>query len=91
MLILPMYRIAAAHWPQPIVEQVYPEGRVALRESLPLRGDDSVVRSRPLNAARIEFRDGTFTLGYLVAIRAGEDEARSPPTGMVWRPADGSC
>lgn len=86
-----MYRIAAAHWPQPIVEQVYPDGRVTLRESLPVPGDEGMVRSRPLNAARIELRDGTLVLGYLVGLRAGDEESRNPPSGTVWRPADEDC
>src|SRR6056297_471199 len=76
MLLLPMYRVAAAHWPPPIVEQVYPDGRVTLRESLPPFGDDGIVRSRPLNAARVEFGNGAHALGYLVALRVGDDEAR---------------
>jgi len=91
MLALPLYRVAAAEWPESIVEQVYPDGRVSLRESLPLYGDDSVVRSRPLNAARIEFDDRPYMLGYVVAIRAGDDAPRSPPAGTVWRPDGENC
>jgi len=91
MLLLPMYRVAAAHWPPPIFEQVYPDGRVTLRESLPPFGDDGIVRSRPLNAARLEFGNGAYALGYLVALRVGDDKARNPPTGMVWRPPAENC
>lgn len=91
MLALPLYRVAVAKWPEPIVEQVYPDGRVSLRESLPRFGDDGVVRSRPLNAARIEFDDRAYVLGYVVAIRAGDDTPRTPPTGVVWRPESDDC
>ena len=91
MLALPVYRLAAAEWPQAIVEQVYPDGRVSLRESMPLYGDDGVVRSRPLNAARIELDDRTHLLGYVVAVRTGEDAPRMPPTGTVWRPDSEDC
>lgn len=91
MLALPLYRVAAAKWPKTIVEQVYPDGRVSLRESLPRFGDDGVVRSRPLTAARIEFDDRTHVLGYVVAIRAGDDALRTPPSGTVWRPANEDC
>jgi len=91
MLAVPMYRIAAAYWPQPIVEQVYPDGRVTLRESLPVFADDGIVRSRPLNASRIEFEDGAIKLGYVVAIRAGEAAPRDPPNGKVWIPAGDQC
>jgi len=91
MLALPLYRVAAAKWPEPIVEQVYPDGRVSLRESLPLSGDDGVVRSRPLNAARIEFDDQARVLGYVVAIRSVEDALRTPPGGTVWRPGGEDC
>ena len=91
MLTLPLYRVAAAEWPEPIVEQVYPDGRVSLRESMPPYGDDGVVRSRPLNAARIEFDDRAYVLGYVVAVRTGEDSPRTPPTGTVWRPDSEAC
>ena len=91
MLALPLYRLAAAKWPEPIVEQVYPDGRVNLRESLPVFGDDGVVRSRPLNAARIEFDDRTHVLGYVVAIRAGDEAPRNPPGGNVWHPDSDGC
>lgn len=91
MLALPLYRVAAVKWPEPIVEQVYPDGRVTLRESLPLYGDDGVVRSRPLNAARIEFADRAYLLGYVVAIRNGDAAAGSPPDGTVWRPGGEDC
>lgn len=91
MLAAPLYRIAAAHWPEPIVEQVYPDGHLNLRESLPTFGDDAVVRSRPLNAARIEFESGEYVLGYVVAIRAGEGASRKPPEAMVWRPGGKAC
>ena len=70
MLALPLYRLAAANWPEPIVEQVFPDGRVTLRESMPLYGNDGMVRSRPLNAARIEFDDqahGAFAHAFAVA------------------------
>lgn len=91
MLALPLYRVAAAEWPESIVEQVYPDGRVSLRESLPLYGDDSVVRSRPLNAARIEFVDQAFVLAYVVAIRTDDEAPRSPPAGTVWHPDGENC
>lgn len=91
MLAVPLYRIAAAYWPEPIVEQVYPDGHLNLRESLPTFGDDAVVRSRPLNAARIEFENGEYVLGYLVALRVDEGASRKPPDGMVWRPDDKAC
>ena len=91
MLALPLYRVAAAKWPEPIVEQFYPDGHVSLRESLPQYGDEGVVRSRPLNAARIEFDDRTYVLGYVVAIRAGDAAPRSPPGGTVWRPDGEDC
>lgn len=91
MLALPLYRLAAANWPEPIVEQVYPDGRVTLRESKPLYGNDGMVRSRPLNAARIEFDDRAHVLGYVVAIRAGDDAPRTPPGGTVWRPEGDDC
>jgi len=91
MLVVPLYRIAAAYWPEPIVEQVYPDGHVSLRESLPMIGDDGAVRSRPLNAARIEFKSGSYLLGYVVTIRTAEGELGGPPTGMVWRPGDRDC
>lgn len=91
MLALPLYRVAAAQWPEPIVEQVYPDGRVSLRESMPVYGDDGVVRSRPLNAARIQFDDQGYLLGYVVAVRTGDEAPRSPPTGTVWRPDGSDC
>ena len=91
MLALPLYRVAAAQWPEPIVEQVYPDGRVSLRESMPVYGDDGVVRSRPLNAARIQFDDQAYLLGYVVAVRIGDEAPRSPPTGTVWRPDGSDC
>lgn len=92
MLALPVYRLAAAKWPQSIVEQVYPDGRVNLRESMPKFGDDGVVRSRPLNAARVESADGSHLLGYVVAIRnAGDDTPRRPPSGTVWKPPSLDC
>lgn len=92
MLALPLYRLAAVKWPQPIVEQVYPDGRVSLRESVPQFGDDGVVRSRPLNAARVEYADGSHALGYVVAIRDGAEGApRRPPSGMVWKPPGNDC
>jgi len=91
MLAVPLYRVAAAKWPESIVEQVYPDGRVSLRESLPLYGNDGAVRSRPLNAARVEFADRAFVLGYVVAIRTGQDVPRTPPGGTVWRPDGDDC
>lgn len=91
LLALPLYRVAAANWPEPIVEQVYPDGRVTLRESTPLYGNDGMVRSRPLNAARIEFDDRAYVLGYVVAIRVGDDVPRTPPGGTVWRPEPDDC
>lgn len=91
MLALPLYRVAAAKWPAPIVEQVYPDGRVSLRESLPRYGGDGVVRSRPLNASRIEFDDQAYVLGYVVSIRVGEKAPDTPPGGTVWRPDGKDC
>lgn len=92
MLTLPVYRLAAAKWPESIVEQVYPDGRINLRESMPKFGDDGVVRSRPLNAARVEYADGSHVLGYVVAIRdAGDDTPRRPPSGTVWIPPNLDC
>ncbi|MEX2499119.1 MAG: hypothetical protein WD397_09635 [Wenzhouxiangellaceae bacterium] len=88
MLSVPLYRIAAAQWPRPIVEQVYPDGRVHLRESAPALGDHGVVRSHPLNAARIEYADGSHVLGYVVSIRTSQSAPGHPPTGTVWNPAE---
>lgn len=91
MLAFPVYRVAAANWPEPIVERVYADGRVRLRESGPIYGDDGVVRSRPFNAARVEFENGSSVLGYVIAIRVEGESPRKPPGDLVWRPRGGQC
>jgi len=44
-----------------------------------------------MNAARIEFADGRFELGYVVAVRSPERAPVAPPEGMVWQPAGAGC
>lgn len=91
MLVFPLYRLAIVHWPEPINEHVYPDGRVRLHESVPAFGDDGIVRSRPRNAARIEYTDGTRMLGYVVAVRPPGGKADPPPAGTVWQPITRQC
>jgi len=91
MLALPLYRIATPEWPDPIVEQIDPDGQVSLRESVSIHGGDGTVRSRPFNATRIEFEDGAYLLGYVVAIRAGDGPVSASPPGAIWRPEHHDC
>jgi len=91
MLLLPLYRLAVVHWPEPIVEHVYPDGTVGLHESVPAIGDDGVERSRPLTAARVQFSDGRRVLGYVVSVRNQRGEIEQPPSGTAWQPAMREC
>lgn len=91
MLALPAYRLLIPQWPGPIVEQVFPDGRVRLLEPDSVHGVDAIVRSRPLNAARIERTDGESMLGYIVSIRGEGMSSRVPPPVAVWRPPSREC
>ena len=91
MLLLPLYRLVAVHWPEPIAERIYPDGAVKLQEAGPAIGDDGVERSRPLTAARVEFADGRVALGYVVSVRNERGEIKPPPTGTAWQPAERAC
>lgn len=91
MLLLPFYRLVVPYWPEPIVEQLLPDGRVLLRGAGETFRGGGVVRSRPAHAARIEFADGRASLAYVVAVRRPGSPATAPPDGMVWRPGDADC
>ena len=91
MLLLPLYRLVVVHWPEPIVEFVYPDGAVKLHESAPSIGDAGVERSRPLTAARVEFADGRVLLGYVLSLRNERGEIEPPPTGTAWQPTAPRC
>lgn len=86
MLLLPLYRIAAVHWPAAVVEWVYPDGRVEFDDAAAWRRDDGVVRSRPLHAARVRLADGQERLGYVVALRFAGGTSIAPPDGTAWTP-----
>jgi len=91
MLLLPLVRLVAVHWPEPIAERVYPDGTVALREAVLSIGDEGVERSRPLTAARVEFADGRVKLGYVVSVRNERGQIEPPPTGTAWQPTERAC
>lgn len=91
MLLLPLYRLVAVHWPEPIVERVYPDGTVTLQEAEPAIGDDGIERSRPISAARVELADGRVTLGYVVSVRNQRGGTEPPPSGTAWQPAARAC
>jgi len=44
-----------------------------------------------MNAAKIEFADGTDKLGYVVAFRAENGEVGRPPAAAVWQPITRQC
>lgn len=91
MLVLPLYRLAVVHWPEPIIEHVYPDGETGLHESVPAIGDNGVERSRPLTAARIQFADGNRVLGYVVSVRNAGGAIEQPPSGTAWQPVTREC
>jgi len=84
--MLPLYRIAAVHWPAAIVEWVYPDGRVEFDDAAAVRHDDGVARSRPLHAARVRLTVGEQRLGYVVALRFAGGASITPPDGTAWTP-----
>ena len=90
-MLLPLYRLVVVHWPERIVEYVYPDGGMALHESRAVINDDGVARSRPLTAARIEFVDGRRMLGYVVSVRNRHGAIEQPPPGTAWQPTGRGC
>ncbi|MCA1779641.1 MAG: hypothetical protein LC637_09725 [Xanthomonadaceae bacterium] len=89
--MVPAIRMVVPHWPQPIVERIFPDGTIQLAHpNRPFR-DDSVPRSLPLSAARVEFSDGHWMLGYVTAIRFNGDTVLAPPGRRVWRPVVADC
>jgi len=92
ILVLPMHRLVVPHWPAPIFEFLLPDGGVVLdddRDRAVSAG--GMLRSRPLNAARIHYLDGRFDHGYVVAVRIGDAPPERPPEGMVWQPEGPTC
>jgi hypothetical protein len=90
ILLLPLYRLAAAQWPAPVDEFLLADGRTLLVDAGVRYRGDGVKRSRPLNAARIRFADGRSELAYVVAMKI-DGTARPPLEGVVWSPAAGQC
>lgn len=92
ILMLPMHRLVTPYWPAPVFEFLLPDGGVVLdddRQRVASAG--GILRSRPLNAARIQYLNGRFEHAYVVAIRAGDAPPESPPDGMVWQPEGAAC
>lgn len=90
MLLLPLYRLAASHWPPPVDEFLLPDGRTLLRDAGVRYRGDGIRRSRPVNAARVRFADGDVALGYVVALKR-DGRAGAPAEGIVWAPASPDC
>lgn len=55
------------------------------------RGGRGVTRSLPLHASRVALDGEADVLGYVVALRVGENAQRLPPDGAVWRPDGEQC
>lgn len=90
MLLLPLYRLAAAQWPAPVDEFLLPDGRTLLLDADVRYRGDGIRRSRPVNAARVRFADGGVALGYVVALKQ-DGRTDAPPDGIVWSPASPDC
>lgn len=84
-LLLPVQRLIAEHWPEPLVEWVDADGGLELRSGSQRMHDDAVPRSRPINAARIDLGRQPPRYGYVVGLRRDGQEL-DPPTGRWWRP-----
>jgi len=91
MLLVPVVRLVIPHWPQPIVERIFPDGEIRLAHANRPFHDDSVQRALPLSAARVEFSSGDWMLGYVTAIRFDGDDVLAPPGRGIWRPAADGC
>jgi hypothetical protein len=84
-LLLPVQRLLAEHWPEPLVEWVDAEGGLELRSASRRMHDDAVARSRPLHAARIDLGRQAPVHGYVVGLRRDGQEL-DPPSGRWWSP-----
>lgn len=88
-LLLPVQRLVAEHWPEPLVEWVDVDGGLELRSGSRWLHDDAVPRSRPLSAARIDLGRQASAHGYVVGLRRDGQEL-DPPSGRWWSP-EGDC
>lgn len=88
-LLLPVQRLLAEHWPEPLIEWVDADGGLELRSGSLLMHDDAVPRSQPLSAARVDLGLRPPLYGYVVGLRHNGLE-HDPPSGRWWRP-EGDC
>ncbi|MDT8409877.1 MAG: hypothetical protein RQ741_09795 [Wenzhouxiangellaceae bacterium] len=91
MLLIPMHRLVTPMWSEPIVERIFPDGRVELAFADHGVNDAGSVRSIPLTAARIELDRGRQLVAYVTAIRLESGRLESPPQGLIWRPPAEDC
>lgn len=88
--LTPSLKLLPVYWPESIVEHIYPDGSIRLTSSGKRLHDDGVVRSRPLEVARIHWKDGSVQLGYLLSASGpGMDEERGVAADY-WQP-ESSC
>lgn len=92
MTLVPLHRLVTPYWPAPVFDFILPDGSIVLgvdRDRPPRPG--GVLRTRPLNAARIERSNGRFELGYVTVVRSADEAPGPPPDGMVWQPPGPDC
>jgi hypothetical protein len=90
MLVLPLYRLVAAGWPPAVEEYLLPDGRTLLLDAGTRYRGDGVARSRPANAARVQYGDGRVEFAYVVALTRN-GRAQPLPQGVVWSPSGSDC
>lgn len=92
LVVIPSLKLIPVFWPKSVVEHIYPNGSLSLTSSGRVQQDDAVVRSRPLQAARIRRADGTELLGYVLTRTdhdlAGDLAGEVPVAGSLWWPAN---